>query len=304
MPDINLADAARFLKLLDPTATKFEFRTFDDNHDRDDKDLLKTFYGSLTEHAAELQRLNRKGAGIFVVINETDGKGRKAENIIRIRAVFADLDGAPLAPVMKGKVLPHIAVKSSPGKFHVYWRVEGMALQDFTPVQKAIIERFDSDDIIHDLPRVMRLPGFYHHKAEPFLVHILSTVDVPPHPAEYFERHQEPPHISGDKEPATEIDLILAAGALEILPPAKLWGNRNYIGMAIHRATDGHIEGFEAWCRWLERSGRFHRLAAQRQWQRYFKYPPKRIGIGTLIYLANQVDPKWRDALNEFWRET
>jgi putative DNA primase/helicase len=115
----NIAEATRFVKLLDPTATKFEFRTFDDNHDRDDKELLKTFYGTLAEHAAELQRLNRKGAGIFVIINETDGKGRKAENIIRIRAVFADLDGAPLAPVMATKCPPHILVKSSPGKFHV-----------------------------------------------------------------------------------------------------------------------------------------------------------------------------------------
>jgi hypothetical protein len=298
----DLAESARFLSPLDSSAIHFEFRTFDDNHDRDDKTLLRTFYGTFVQHAAELQRLNSKGAGVFVTINATDGIGRKAENIRRIRAAFADLDGAPLAPVLKGKLPPHIIVKSSPGKFHVYWRVEGMALQDFSAVQKAIIRRFDSDPTIHDLPRVMRLPGFFHCKREPFLIRMMSTLDTPPYAAKNFERCEEPPHISGDKEPATEVDLILTAGVLEILPPAMEWANRNHIGMAAWRATDGHIEGFEAWCRWLERSGKFNPHAARRQWSRYFKCPPKRIGLGTLIFLADQVDPDWREKLSEFWR--
>jgi RepB DNA-primase N-terminal domain/Primase C terminal 2 (PriCT-2) len=302
MPDINLADAARFLQLLDPTATKFEFRTFDDNKDRRDKNLTRTFYGTLAQHAAKLTCLNNQGAGVFVVINETDGKGRSTENIVRVRAVFADLDGGPLAPILQGKLEPHIIVESSPGKFHVYWRVDGMRLDDFSAVLKAVIERFNSDPSVHDLPRVMRLPGFFHCKGEPFPVRIISTFDAVAYPAKNFERCNEAPHISGDKEPATEIDLILAAGALEILPPAMEWHNRNKIGMATWRATDGAIEGFEAWCRWLERSGRFNLYSAQLQWLRYFKSPPTRIGLGTLIFLADQVDPDWRQKLSEFWR--
>jgi hypothetical protein len=48
--------------------------------------------------------LNDRGAGVFVVINETDGKGRRNENITRVRSQFVDLDGAPLAPVMAAKL--------------------------------------------------------------------------------------------------------------------------------------------------------------------------------------------------------
>jgi len=66
----NLAEAAHFLKLLDPEATEFTFQTFDDNADRDDKSLVRVLHGSLEQLAARLSRLNAKGAGIFITINE------------------------------------------------------------------------------------------------------------------------------------------------------------------------------------------------------------------------------------------
>jgi hypothetical protein len=151
---------------------------------------------------------------------------------------------------------------------------------------------------------VMRLPGFFHRKGdEPFLIQIIEALgDTPPYPTNYFERRDEPPHISANKEPASQIDIVLAVSALEILPPAMEWANRNTIGMATWRATDGAIEGFEAWCRWLERSGKFNRQAAERRWLDYFKSTPTKIGLGSLIFLADEVDPEWRRKLGEFWR--
>jgi hypothetical protein len=300
--DANLAEATRFLKLLDPTATKFAFRTFDDDHDRDDENLIKNFYGTLAKYGAKLERLNQKGAGVFVTINETDGIGRKAENIVRVRAVFVDLDGAPLQPVLRNRVKPQIIVETSPGKFHVYWNVNGMPLDDFSSVQKAVIQLYKADTLIHDLPRVMRLPGFYHCKRERFLIRIFNAHQSLPYPEAYFrrappEQHQ---HNSDTKKPATEIDLIHAAGALEILPTSLKYKNRNYIGMATWRATDGHNEGFDAWCRWLERSGQFNKHRARKKWDNF--QVTKDVGLGTLIYLANIVDPEWRDRLAEFWR--
>jgi hypothetical protein len=303
---IDITEAEHFLKHLDPEATKFTFQTFDDNAERKDGNLVKVLNGTLAQHATTLTRLNNRGAGIFVTINQTDLKGRKAENIVRVRAQFADLDGAPLEPVMAAKLPPHIVVETSPERWHLYWLVKDMALQDFSAVQQAIIERFHSDPTIHDLPRVMRLPGFFHRKRTPFLVRIISTTETPPYPASYFERQPTEPHISGDKEEASERDLLLVIGALQVIPPAMEWHNRNYIGMATWRATDGAREGFEAWCRWLERSGRFNYHAARQQWLRYSKSPPSKLGLGTLILFADEFDPTWReqcieDVLREFW---
>jgi hypothetical protein len=177
-----------------------------------------------------------------------------------------------------------------------------MPRQDFSAVQKALIEHFQSDDVIFDLPRIMRLPGFFHHKRAPFLIRIHSTRHSPPYPESIFRRAPAEAHHVTDNEPATEIDLILAAAALEIIPPSLKWKYRNYVGMVAWRATDGHDEGFKAWCRWLQRSGTFDLHRAYKRWRHYFRSPPDQLKLGTLIFLANQIDPAWRQKLEELWR--
>ena len=91
-----------------------------------------------------------------MTVNETDGRGRKAKNIKRVRAVFVDLDGSPLEPVLAWERKPHDVVESSPGTFHVYWIVTGAALEDFAPAQKALAQKFGGDNV-HELPRVILL---------------------------------------------------------------------------------------------------------------------------------------------------
>jgi hypothetical protein len=172
MSEPDLEQAATFLRLLDPDAEAWTFQVFDDSELKRGH-LAKVCHGSLEEEAARLTALNKAGAGVFVVINEADGMGRKAENIIRVRAVFADLDGAPLEPVLSCRLAPHIIVESSPGRFHCYWRATGLPLDQFAPTQKAIAAKFNGDPSVHDLPRVMRLPGFWHLKGAPSMSRII-----------------------------------------------------------------------------------------------------------------------------------
>jgi hypothetical protein len=176
----NTDDAERFLSALDPDARSFTFQTFDDNVQRKDPKLAKVLHGTLVQHAATLASLNEKGAGIFVTVNETDGRGRRAENIVRVRAAFADLDGSPLEPATAYQPAPHVVVETSPGRWHCYWRVTNMPLNKFAGIQKALAAKFDGDASVNDLPRVMRLPGFVHRKAEPFLSRLARTSDDPP----------------------------------------------------------------------------------------------------------------------------
>jgi P4 family phage/plasmid primase-like protien len=162
IPDFE--SAQRFLETLEPNG-KFTFQTFDDDQDRRDNKLAKQFNGTLREHFDELSRFQEKGAGIFVTINRTDLKGRKAENVVDVRAIFVDLDGAPIEPVLRHNCEPHIIVESSQGRWHAYWRC-ALDKEDFTPTQKALINAFDGDKSVIDLPRVMRLPGFFHQKVK------------------------------------------------------------------------------------------------------------------------------------------
>ena len=108
---VNRVETEKFLKLLEPKGDQFTFQTFDDNNERKSKSLVHVLHGTLDQHYEQLCRLNKAGAGIYITVNETDLKGRKAQNITRVRAVFADLDGAPLKPALQ-KPLPQIVVES------------------------------------------------------------------------------------------------------------------------------------------------------------------------------------------------
>ena len=175
-------EATRFLEKLD-SGNGFTFQTFDDG-DEEKKSLARVRHGSLEEHFPLLGQLNDRGAGIFVTVNETDLKGRKTDNIISVRAVFADLDGAPLEPVREFWLKPHIIIETSPNRWHAYWLTKELPLDEFTNIQKVIASRFRSDPAITDRSRVMRLPGFYHCKGEPFLVRIEHLTDLEPYKAD------------------------------------------------------------------------------------------------------------------------
>jgi len=176
----NLELAQAFLDALDCEASVWTFQTFDDNADRKNTNLARTYSGTLYEHWDTLTRASQNGAGVFVTVNETDGQGRKTANIIRVRAVFVDTDGADIEPIRAAQ--PHILVESSPGNYHAYWLVNDAPLDAFKGAQKAMIEAWGTDKGVNDLPRVMRLPGFPHQKVSaqkgltgsPFMVHMVN----------------------------------------------------------------------------------------------------------------------------------
>ena len=72
---LSMPDAGRFLDLLagDEPVT---FQTFDDSRVKR-KPLNKVLHGALDKHGDTLQSLNGRGAGVFVMVNAGDLKGRK-----------------------------------------------------------------------------------------------------------------------------------------------------------------------------------------------------------------------------------
>lgn len=172
-PAIDLNMASQFLDTLAGKDAQHVFQTFCNNSSNEGVEpKIKrggikpvVLVGTLSQHAKQLERLNNGESGVFVVINETNG-GRKALDVIRVRALFADWDvlGTGLPAIASCGLKPHAVVESSLGKFHAYWLVNDCGLDDFTPMQKAIAAKLGSDPAINDLPRVMRLPGYFHHK--------------------------------------------------------------------------------------------------------------------------------------------
>jgi hypothetical protein len=133
---VNLKAARRFLSVLDEEAERFTFQTFadrDDATEAEHRELTHIMHGTLDDLAPRLAALNERGAGVFVCVNATDGRGRSAEHIVGVRALFADFDGVPLPSAWP--IEPHIVVESSPGRWHAYWPAGGIELTEFRQFQ-------------------------------------------------------------------------------------------------------------------------------------------------------------------------
>lgn len=139
------------------------FQTFHDvkvDGVKKNQKLTRVIHGSYESVQLELERLNKEGAGIYITVNETDGNGRTAQNVIRIRAVVTDHDNVLPPPF---PLAPTFTVLSKNGPQH-WWIVDGLSTVEFVGVQRHLIENYSSDPRVCDPPRVLRLAGFWHLK--------------------------------------------------------------------------------------------------------------------------------------------
>jgi hypothetical protein len=175
----DLAQSTAFLDFLEPGG-RFTFQAIPEA--RNSTARATVLHGTFEEYAPGLISLNQLGAGIFVMVNAGDGAikpgaktCRMAANVQRVRALFVDLDDAPLEPVVTFEEPPDLVVETSPGRWHVYWLVDDCDLDEFSDLQKRLAAEFGGDPLVCDLPRVMRLPGFWHLKSKtPFLSRLVE----------------------------------------------------------------------------------------------------------------------------------
>ena len=264
----DLEATRRFLRRLDGTPQAFTFQTFSDRKNSAGGDpLARVLHGSLEQHAPRLRQLNRAGAGVFVSVNATDGRGRRTENVERVRALWQEDDGAgqplPLAP--------HIVVETSPGHFHRYLLVDGISREEFAAVQQVLVDRYGSDRNAKDLARVLRLPGFFHRKGEPFLVRLVEATDAAPYSREQTLRAFPPPHT---QEPGPEAgpedngEDWVGAGpdALRDLRSALAWlrADERELWVAVGQALRGlGSAGRGLWIEWSQTSEKWRREDAR-----------------------------------------
>ena len=302
------AEAQRFLDLIG-TSGAFTFQTFDDDQDRKRPFLAKIFHGTLERLCETLAHLNEQGAGIFVVINETDLKGRKEENILKVRACFVDLDGAPIEPVLNHPTEPALVVESSEGRWHAYYPCTDMPLEAFYGMQHAIADEFNGDTAICDLPRVMRLPGFFHQKvkngirSEPFMTRIESAHDDFFYTyAQLQEAFKLPAKLvaeQSDDEPVFDANAdpdTLRAALKYIDPePRENWVK---VGHAMKSVGNALLAIYMEWSRGDLTGRKPHNYIDDADviaaWEGFF---PSRIGIAAVFTMAkaNGYAPLWRN---------
>jgi hypothetical protein len=141
----------------------------------------RILHGTIDHRWPELAWLNGAGHGVFAMVNAGDGLGRSGKNVIAVRAVFTDDDGQGSSPAPDTKAAPPSMVVSSKRGPQNYWVLRtGEPLEGFGSAQASLAARFGTDPKVKDLPRVMRLPGFFHLKdrAHPYLVTVQQVLLV------------------------------------------------------------------------------------------------------------------------------
>src|SRR2546421_4230916 len=128
---------------------------------------------SSPEFQAWLRYKNANGSDIYIGMNplRQDASTRTKEDIESIRHVYLDLDHRgteALESVENSSAIPkpNYVLTSSPGKFQVVWKVEGMSLEEAEGLLHAMAREFGGDPAATDATRVLRLPGFANKKYE------------------------------------------------------------------------------------------------------------------------------------------
>ena len=252
--------AKAFLKRLAPNTSHFTFQTFDDSVDKDRK-LSRIFNGTLDKHLRTLTQLNKKGAGVYIVANSTDLKGRKLDNIVGVRALWCEQDHGEVPDF---PIAPHMRISSSKGKYHHYFLVSdgenSRTVEEFAAVQQRLVDDWQSDPNAKDVSRVLRLPGFYHMKVptDPQKVEVVQ--DSGAKACKWGQLKTYFPPVE-PLDPLDELETILDREG-ELLKPALIlsalafvdpdteyqkWLN---VGMALHKESNSSEEGFNIWDNW------------------------------------------------------
>lgn len=282
--DIHIA--SEYLRLIGGDNEKYTYQIFSDA-----KNINlppKILHGTFDKLKGELASQNRKGAGVFVTVNETNGKGRTKENIIRIRAVWQDDDDEFEGDL---PLEPSIVVETSPGKFHRYWVIDpehaDMSFETFHRLMSVLTDEYGNDPNAKDLSRVLRLPGSMNMKAMPgHLVKIVGG-SKERYPAKLIEEaflssedEATDEEIVSEERPIArskgalrsyEWDHGKVREALTYLSPDTREAWFKY-GAATHEASGGSRKGFDIWDKWSKTTtrGNYDPLEQECYWNKEF----------------------------------
>jgi hypothetical protein len=288
---INLRVTEEFLRLLDPEADEFTFQIYDDlpaeskaKGGKGKKRSGRIIRGAWGKHRHELEELNNNGYAVAVAINETDGEGRKKENVTRIRAIKADFDGT--TPPEQWPLKPSIIVTTREGRYHYYWLVEGkMSKKTAEGIEKCLVKKYGADPACAEIARAMRLPGFLHQKEAPSLVRIAESNGKRYKPNELkraFPPAKAKPRKSSWGAAGTEqINKALTHVEADI-------GYHEWlkIGMALHDHFGGSDEGLQLWDEWSSTGKKYEAGLCEKKWKSFGRL--QGIRIATLFHLARE----------------
>ena len=150
-----------------------------------------------------------KGYNSFFAVAVRNGINGKKEGISEVPVLWVDLDGAPINKIMESPWQPSGTVETSPGKFHVYWKLREAASHEEIHRIENLLKRlaflFGADPAATDASRILRLPETLNYKlAPPFTVRIHGLTEIEYNLSDFDDlpeiQEQESPRAVPSKE--------------------------------------------------------------------------------------------------------
>lgn len=292
-----------------------------------------TLIGKWEQVRRQAETLANDGCCIAWAVQRFEGKRRDDPAFFReIRVLAPDFDEVKALPEFP--LIPHAVVESSPGKFHVYWRVESLVREAFSRLMIVLIEKYGADANAKDVCRVLRLPGFPNQKIDSRKGFIASVNGTSPHIVRLISWHDDPPYSEEELLLAFEVERFeLEKKQVLKAPPTKTFSRiipssvpQNMheisaalafisadsrhtwltIGMAL--ASMGGMEARSLWDTWSKKSPKFDQLDQDLRWDSFRENKERvpdeslRVGIGTLFHMARLGGYDGRKKKDENWR--
>ncbi len=125
-------------------------------------------------YLAWLRYENHSGANVYVAANPLRSGSRKRTKdcIAEVRHVYLDIDvhgDNRIAALMGSEAvpIPSVILSTSPDKYQVLWKVEGLDFDEQESTLKLLAIAFGGDSACTDRNRVLRVPGFRNCKYDP-----------------------------------------------------------------------------------------------------------------------------------------
>jgi hypothetical protein len=139
------------------------------------------------EFQSWLRYKNAHGSDVYLSLNtlREHAPGRTKSDVKEIRHLYLDLDEEgqrKLAAIYQDAAVPHpnYVLHTSPEKYQVIWRVEGIPQKDAEDLLRGLARHFGGDPATTDVTRVFRLPGFNNKKySENVPVKLLAAGTLP-----------------------------------------------------------------------------------------------------------------------------
>ena len=238
----------------------------------------------------ELAAISHQGATVSVVPQRMDGKGRSKDNVERIRYLVVDLDRqTSLTEIEQLAIQPNIIVETSPGRFHLYYRVK-CKLKNFSKYAKAIARVLGGDLQVCDLARAFRIAGTINWKNKPVQAKLRRCIKQDPILASELLKALGgvlPASIAKTKAIPDSNDTQDKPSKKELQNALKTISSSDraiwlHIGMALHSwsVTDGRA----LWDQWSQSSDKFDKADQDRNWKS-FKSDGGR-NVGTIFHYA------------------